>query len=224
LQGWHWQKDLLVSKGPVSKDASGSISANPFYSRDYSDSPIYILFYVRYADMALTGPLLLTCISLLATPPLASIIFIVGCNVFMTGCLFLGAVMLTSAKWVMWFFALFFYANVVYMLLRGFKGSTTVGSSVGSTYSCLSFVLLICWTPMLLLWALSDGSHSLPNSLTIFINGGLDLVSKAFFGVILLRSQFVRQGVAYHVSTEVPPAFQVQSSNADEVEDNQDSA
>merc|ERR1711918_135543 len=120
----------------------------------------------------------------------------------MIGSLFIGAIILTPVKWAMWFFALFFYANVVHMLTCGFKSSTDMrGSSVARTYSLLCIVVLTAWTALLFLWIPTDGTHMVPVTLAVFLCGGVDVVAKFIFGVIFLSSDAVKKGVARRVSS-----------------------
>ncbi|KIW17691.1 hypothetical protein PV08_04886 [Exophiala spinifera] len=153
------------------------------------------IYYARYIDWAITTPLLLLDLSLLAGLSGANILVAVVADVIMvlTG-LFASFGSKSSQTWGWYAWACIAYLVVVYQL--AFNGRTAVANKDSKTkafYASIAGFTLILWTIYPIVWALSEGSHVINVNQEIIAYAVLDVLAKPVFGFWLL---FTHDGMA----------------------------
>lgn len=146
------------------------------------------IYWARYIDWALTTPLLLLDLSLLAGLSGANILVAIVADVIMVlAGLFAAYGKHDSQKWGWYAWACIAYLVVVYQI--GINGRTVVANKDGKTkafYASIAGYTLILWTIYPIIWALSEGAHVINVDSEIIAYAVLDILAKPVFGFWLL--------------------------------------
>ncbi|KAI1140395.1 opsin-1 [Hypoxylon sp. FL0543] len=153
-----------------------------------TDIVIRDVYWARYVDWALTTPLVLLNLCLLAGLNGASILLIVVSDVVMvlTG-LFAALSGGEAQGWGWYAIACIAYINVAYQV--GYKGRHAVSSKDNATrtfFASISLFTLLLWAAYLIVWALADGARCINIDGEIIAYAVLDILSKGIFGFWLL--------------------------------------
>lgn len=146
------------------------------------------IYWARYVDWALTTPLLLLDLSLLAGLSGYSILVTIVADVVMilTG-LFAAYARFEGQKWGWYTIACLSYLTIIYQL--AYKGRTAVADKDNQTrrfFGVLSLFTLVIWTIYPVVWAFSDGARITTVDGGIIAYAVLDLLAKPIFGFWLL--------------------------------------
>jgi len=146
------------------------------------------IYWARYVDWAITTPLLLLDLSLLAGLSGANILVAVVADVIMilTG-LFAAFGTRSSQTWGWYAWACIAYLVIIYQL--AFNGREAVANKDSKTktfYASIAGFTLIVWTIYPIVWALSEGAHIINVDSEIIAYAVLDILAKPVFGFWLL--------------------------------------
>ncbi|KAI1126768.1 hypothetical protein F5Y10DRAFT_206442 [Nemania abortiva] len=146
------------------------------------------VFWARYVDWALTTPLLLLDLSLLAGINGASIVVLMFSDVVMILSGLFAAFSRDEAQgWGWYAFACLAYLNIVYQL--GYKGRHAVSTKDNKTkvfFGAISLFTLILWTLYPIVWGVADGARVVNVDGEIIAYAVLDILAKPVFGFWLL--------------------------------------
>lgn len=148
------------------------------------------IFWARYVDWAITTPLLLVDLSLLAGLNGASITIAVVSDLLMvlTG-LFAAFGSTGSQRWGWYTIACIAYLVVVYQLAQ--NGTRTVANKDAKTkkfFIALGTFTLVLWTVYPVVWAVADGARIVGVDGEIVAYAILDVLAKPVFGFWLLTT------------------------------------
>ncbi|KAH9900151.1 hypothetical protein F4778DRAFT_159187 [Xylariomycetidae sp. FL2044] len=146
------------------------------------------VYWARYIDWALTTPLLLVDLCLLAGLNGASILVTVVSAVIMvlTG-LFASLSKKNDQAWGWYAFGCLAYLNIIYQL--GYKGRHAAAGKDTRTkafFGAISLYTLFLWTVYPIVWGIADGSRTVNVDGEIITYAILDVLSKPVFGFWLL--------------------------------------
>ncbi|KAI0550045.1 hypothetical protein F4679DRAFT_226664 [Xylaria curta] len=146
------------------------------------------VFWARYVDWALTTPLLLLDLSLLAGLNGASILVLMFSDVVMilTG-LFAAFSRDQAQGWGWYAFACVAFLNIIYQL--GYKGRHAVSAKDNKTkvfFGAISLFTLVLWTIYPVVWGVADGARIVNVDGEIIAYAVLDILAKPVFGFWLL--------------------------------------
>ncbi|KAI0102788.1 hypothetical protein GGR51DRAFT_279525 [Nemania sp. FL0031] len=146
------------------------------------------VFWARYVDWALTTPLLLLDLSLLAGINGASILVLMFSDVAMILSGLFAAFSRDEAQgWGWYAFACIAYLTIVYQL--GYKGRHAVAAKDNKTkmfFGSISLFTLLLWTLYPIVWGVADGARVVNVDGEIIAYAVLDLLAKPVFGLWLL--------------------------------------
>ncbi|KAI1816366.1 hypothetical protein GGS20DRAFT_583603 [Poronia punctata] len=146
------------------------------------------IFWARYVDWALTTPLLLVDLALLAGLNGASILVLVLSDLIMvlTG-MFAAFSHDEGQGWGWYAFACIAFLNIIYQL--GYKGRYAVATKDNKTrtfFGAISLFTLVLWTLYPIIWGVADGARIINVDGEIIAYAVLDLLAKPVFGLWLL--------------------------------------
>jgi len=146
------------------------------------------VYWARYVDWALTTPLLLLDLALLAGLSGGNILVAVVADVIMvlTG-LFAAFGNDDGQKWGWYVWGCIAYLIVVYQLAaNGREAVASKDSKTKAFYASIAGFTLIVWTIYPIIWGLSEGGHVIDVDSEIIAYAVLDLLAKPVFGFWLL--------------------------------------
>jgi len=149
------------------------------------------VFWARYVDWALTTPLLILNLSLLAGLDGAHTLMAIIANLItVLTALFaaLGAEH-TAQHWGWYAISCISYLFVIWHV--GINGSNMVkakGSAVSKLFGSLAIFSLLVWTAYPIVWGIAEGAHKTSINTETIIYAVLDILAKPIFGLWLLFS------------------------------------
>jgi len=146
------------------------------------------IFWARYIDWTLTGPLLLLDLAFLAGLNGADIIVSIVADVVMvlTG-LFAAFGHSSGQKWGYYAVGCIAYLFIVWIFaIGGRRTAAAKNSATAKFFTALGGFTLILWTLYPIVWGLGDGSRMLSVDGEIIAYGVLDVLAKPVFGFWLL--------------------------------------
>ncbi|KAJ9503460.1 hypothetical protein H2202_000599 [Exophiala xenobiotica] len=146
------------------------------------------IYWARYVDWAVTTPLLLLDLSLLAGLSGANILVAIVADVIMilTG-MFAAFGSKDSQTWGWYVWGCIAYLVVVYQLaMNGRTAVATKDSKTKTFYASIAGFTLILWTIYPIVWGLSEGGHVIDVNQEIVAYAVLDILAKPVFGFWLL--------------------------------------
>ncbi|PWN48351.1 family A G protein-coupled receptor-like protein [Violaceomyces palustris] len=147
-------------------------------------------FYARYIDWALTTPLLLFDLTLLAGIPVAEIIVLILADEIMiiTG-LIAGFHPNLTYRWGFFTFSCIAFVFIIFSLVTsGRQNAFLRGPKVGGLYNQISLVLIIVWSLYPVAFGLCEGSGKLSADQEILFFAILDVIAKPIWGLWLVLS------------------------------------
>ncbi|KAF2202593.1 family A G protein-coupled receptor-like protein [Delitschia confertaspora ATCC 74209] len=147
------------------------------------------IFWARYVDWALTTPLLLLDLSILAGLSGAYTLMAILADVIMvlTGLFAAYGQEDTPQKWGWYAIAIISYLVVIWhVALNGRSYANAKGSKVGAFFTSIAAYTLIIWTAYPIVWAFGDGARKMSVNAEIITYGVLDILAKVVFGAWLL--------------------------------------
>ncbi|KAK7188575.1 hypothetical protein DPSP01_005535 [Paraphaeosphaeria sporulosa] len=147
------------------------------------------VFWARYVDWALTTPLLLLDLSLLAGLNGAHITMAIVADVIMilTGLFAAFGSEGTPQKWGWYTIACIAYLVVIWHLaVNGRAQANAKSQKLGSFFLAIAGYTLILWTAYPIVWGIADGSRKLSVDAEIIAYAVLDVLAKPVFGIWLL--------------------------------------
>jgi bacteriorhodopsin len=146
------------------------------------------IYFARYIDWAITTPLLILDLGLLAGLNGASLFVAIVADIIMilTG-LFAAYSHTHTQKWGWYAFACIAYLAVIWQLaITGRKFAAAKSANVGRFYTLITGYTLILWTAYPIIWAIADGTRKLSVNSEIIAYAVLDVLAKGVFGAWLL--------------------------------------
>jgi len=147
------------------------------------------VYWARYVDWAITTPLLLLDLSLLAGLNGGSILIAIVADLVMilTGLFAAFGSEGTAQKWGWYAMACIAYLVVIYQLVVNGR-SAAVGKSgkVANFFAAIGGFTLIIWTVYPIIWGIADGSRKMNVDEEIIAYAVLDILAKPVFGAWLL--------------------------------------
>lgn len=145
-------------------------------------------FYARYADYAITMPLIILQLGLVAGADGAQIAASIGADILSVISLYLASVsVVTTVKWFWFLIAMALLVCVISSFARGFKESANLrGPDVASLYGQLAALAMICFVFYPMVWLFSEGFASFSVSFEVCAYSMLDIVSKVIFCFIVM--------------------------------------
>ncbi|KAF1974272.1 putative opsin [Bimuria novae-zelandiae CBS 107.79] len=147
------------------------------------------VFWARYVDWALTTPLLLLDLSLLAGLNGAHTLMAIVADVIMilTGLFAAFGSEGTPQKWGWYAISCFAYLVVIWHLaVNGRATASARSQKVGKFFLAIAGYTLILWTAYPIVWGIADGSRNLSVDGEIIAYAVLDVLAKPVFGIWLL--------------------------------------
>lgn len=157
------------------------------------------VFWARYVDWAVTTPLLLLGLLLIALPPLrrdedgrernAVIAGVLGLDVFM---IVTGVIAALTAdetvKYVWYAISCGAFAGILVVLFGPIRAAAQAqGAGVGALYRSLLGTLSVLWFVYPILWLLgTEGTGTIDLTAEIFVFAVIDLTAKVAFGLMLV--------------------------------------
>ncbi|KAG8460232.1 hypothetical protein KFE25_004480 [Diacronema lutheri] len=161
-----------------------------------TDGKVRTFFWVRYVDWALTTPLLLLDIGLLANAPLAHIAYVIGCDVLMIVGGLVGPLLFAAndpAKWLLFYIGCFWFLPILYAMMVEWK--TTLTDKARPVYNVIANGTVVLWCAYPVMWAMCEGTGMLSDETEVILYLVLDMVAKSGLGFILLSSHDAITGV-----------------------------
>lgn len=149
------------------------------------------VFFARYVDWALTTPLLLLDLCLLAGIDGAHTLMAIVADVIMvlTGLFAAYGSERTAQKWGWYTIACISYIFVIWhVALHGSSVVKAKGTKVVKLFGSLGLFTFILWTAYPIVWGFADGARKTSVDTEILIYAVLDIMAKGIFGLWLLIS------------------------------------
>jgi len=149
------------------------------------------IYWSRYVDWALTTPLLILDLSLLAGIDGGHTLMAIVANVIMvlSGLFSSFGATGTAQKWGWYTIACVSYLFVVWhVALHGTRMVSAKGAGVRKLFSSLGLFTFILWTAYPIVWGFADGARKTTVDTEIMTYAVLDALAKPVFGVWLLIS------------------------------------
>jgi halorhodopsin len=151
----------------------------------------------RYLTWALSTPMILLALGLLADVDESSLFTVIAADIAMcvTG---LAAALVTSSylmRWVFYLISCAFFAVVLYALLTEWA-SAAAAAGTGEIFDTLRALTVVLWLGYPIVWALGVEGLAVVQSvgLTSWAYSGLDIVAKYVFAFLLLRWVAANEG------------------------------
>ncbi|KAF8520676.1 hypothetical protein JB92DRAFT_3111642 [Gautieria morchelliformis] len=147
------------------------------------------IFWAREVDWALTTPLLLLELALLAGLPWLEIMSLLIVNEAMAATRLFSALHpgQAAAKWGWYAFSCLFLLGIFYMLIwNGRQCAQARPSSLSQLYTQLALYTIVLWLIYPIIFALGEGASCISSSAETIAYTILDIFAKAMFGLWLL--------------------------------------
>ncbi|KAK0738087.1 putative opsin protein [Schizothecium vesticola] len=149
------------------------------------------VYWARYVDWALTTPLLLLNLCLLAGVDGAHTLMAIAANVIMilSGLFSAFGTTGTAQKWGWYTIACASYVFVIWhVALHGARMSDAKGARVSKLFTWMAVFTFALWSVYPVVWAVADGARKINVDKEILIYAILDALAKPVFGVWLIIS------------------------------------
>ncbi|EKX44849.1 hypothetical protein GUITHDRAFT_152884 [Guillardia theta CCMP2712] len=151
-----------------------------------TDTTPRVIFWARYLDWVVTGPLILTDLALLSKSDTPTIISLVGNMVLYVICGLIGALTVAPYKYMWWVAGLIFLIIVFMLLLQRLNNAEGYG---GDALKGLTWLTILVWIVYPIVWIVgSEGTGALGLSQEVGILTIADLIAKIGFGFYLLAN------------------------------------
>jgi bacteriorhodopsin len=145
------------------------------------------LFVARYLDWAITTPLILIDLGVVAGVSKWDILGLCLSDVLMVACGAFGALTVGNVKWVWWFFGMCWFLHIIFALGKSWaEAAKSRGGESGAVYSKLAGLTVIVWFAYPIVWVFAEGFGNFSVTFEVLIYGVLDLIAKCVFGLILM--------------------------------------
>lgn len=147
------------------------------------------VFWARYVDWAITTPLLLLDLALLAGMNGGSILMAVAADLIMilTGLFAAFGSEGTPQKWGWYAIACIAYLVIIWhMAVHGRAFAAQKGGNVAKFFFAIASFTLILWTAYPIIWGVADGARKVSVDGEIIAYAVLDILAKPVFGAWLL--------------------------------------
>lgn len=144
----------------------------------------------RYVDWAVTTPLMILNLGLLAGEDTVMIAAVMGADVGMIVAGYLGAVALVpTVKWLWFIIGLAVFAPVVIALVRTFRQTVIDKNDVDriELYGKVSLLTIVVWSLYPIVWFLGVGTGAIGVSLEAISFAILDVISKCVFSFMIVQ-------------------------------------
>jgi bacteriorhodopsin len=156
----------------------------------YYNMPTREVYWARYVDWVLTTPIMLYEIATIAGASDNQKLFVVGCDILMVvaGCI--GAFVEGDEKYAFWGFGLIMFVPIIYYLLVEFAQDVKRNASaeVQHLYSVISRLTAFFWACYPFVWFFCEGEGTMSADTEAMLYTVLDVVSKAVWGIYIVRS------------------------------------
>jgi bacteriorhodopsin len=145
------------------------------------------VFWGRYVDWALTTPLLLLDLGLLAGMSGGHILMAIAADVIMvlTG-LFAAFPDTKSQKWGWYTISCVAFLVIIWHLAVNGRRAASAHGAVGKLYTSLAVYTALIWTAYPIVWGLSEGGRVISVDAEVIVYAILDILAKPVFGFWLL--------------------------------------
>lgn len=133
---------------------------------------------------ALTTPLLLVDLALLAGSSYAEIFFLIVCDLIMIAAGFAGAVSGgLNATWPLFVFGCVAGLPIIYTLAVKFRASAAKATpEVAKTFNVLSLLTIVIWSAYPIIWGTGEGGNNMTPDAETICYAVLDIIAKCVFG------------------------------------------
>jgi bacteriorhodopsin len=155
------------------------------------------VFYARYIDWAITTPLLLLDLALLAGMPTIQIVTILFADLVMVLMGLFAGLQDSSerSRWFLYAISCAFYLYVLFGIVgAGRKAASLQSSSVKRIYNVTSGMIIVLWTGYPIIFALTEGKGRISVDAEVICYGILDVLAKIVFGFYLLSAHSHSEG------------------------------
>lgn len=154
------------------------------------------VFWARYADWAVTTPLLLLDLAFLAGLNGANILVAVIADLLMIALgLFAAYGRSDGQKWGYYAFSCIAFLVIIYQLaIPGRRAVAAKDGKTAKTFAAIAGFTLIIWTLYPIVWAIGDGARLYSVDAEIISYAILDILAKPVFGTWLLRAHGNKAG------------------------------
>ena len=138
-------------------------------------------FYARSIDWAITIPLTVLFLGMIAEVDMTSIVAVMSSALLMVFSSYMGAVsIVTSVKWFWFLFFIAFMAYVIYSLTRTFRSSVDASGQMClvELYSRLTWIVVVTYSLYAIVWLFSQGFPSFSVTLEVVAYSLLDIINK----------------------------------------------
>jgi bacteriorhodopsin len=138
-------------------------------------------FYARAVDWAITIPLTVLFLGMIAEVDSVSIVAVMSSALLMVFSSYMGAVsIVASVKWFWFLFFLAFMAYVIYSLTRTFRQSVDASGQMClvELYSRLTWIVVVTYSLYAIVWLFSQGFPSFSVTLEVVAYSLLDIINK----------------------------------------------
>jgi bacteriorhodopsin len=138
-------------------------------------------FYARSVDWAITIPLTVLFLGMIAEVDIVSIVAVMCSAVLMVFSSYMGAVsIVASVKWFWFLFFLAFMSYVIYSLTRTFRHSVDASGQMClvELYSRLTWIVVVTYSLYAIVWLFSQGFPSFSVTLEVVAYSLLDVINK----------------------------------------------
>ncbi|UZJ56497.1 hypothetical protein CBS101457_005817 [Exobasidium rhododendri] len=167
--------------------ASG-IGKTLIHSDPHNRSNYREVYFARYIDWALTTPLLLLDLTLLAGLPIAETAVLIVADEIMIVTGLIGALHPSlKYRWGFFGFSCIAFAYVVFGLVTSARQAAFLKHpKVGSLYNQVSLALAVSWTAYPVVWAFCEGTGKLSADTEVLLFGILDVIAKPIWGLWII--------------------------------------
>mmetsp|Transcript_35513 Transcript_35513/g.71099 ORF Transcript_35513/g.71099 Transcript_35513/m.71099 type:complete len:257 (-) Transcript_35513:181-951(-) len=149
-------------------------------------------FYVRYIDWAITTPLIILNLGLLAGEDPILIAAIMGSDLAMIFAGYMGSVALVpTVKWLWFIIGIAVYVPVVFAIVRLFRQTVVDKNDIHyiELYGKVSLLTIVAWSLYPFVWLLGVGVGAFGVSAESISYAILDVVSKCFLSFLLIQDR-----------------------------------
>jgi bacteriorhodopsin len=160
------------------------------HTPDVTDHVYRQVFWARYADWAVTTPLLLLDLAFLAGLNGANILVAVIADILMIALgLFAAYGHNEGQKWGYYGFSCLAFLVIIYQLaIPGRKAVAARDGKTAKTFTAIAGFTIVIWTLYPIVWAIGDGARLWSVDAEIIAYAILDILAKPVFGTWLLRA------------------------------------
>jgi bacteriorhodopsin len=162
----------------------------------YISRPIYVIFWGRYLLGVLLVPALTWCLTRLLQCEPSKRVLLVALGLLATVCWFLASLVLSASRYVLWLLGVL-YAIIMVLVLRRLKFHAVArGPHFGLVYNYLRIFMSVYLLGSSLLWALAEGTRTVPSSFACVLYATFDLSLTAGCFSALLQNKEVAGRIA----------------------------